>query len=164
MAIKIRPIVSKDATSYRQCFDAVAKERRYLTDHEAPPLTEVRAQFRKILREEIPFLVAVDDGRVVGFALLEPWGPHSMSHTVNFGIGLLPEYREIGLGTKLLAGVLKLCRGKYSAVGLNVFRKNKRARNLYKKMGFKSCGQLKKAVKLAYGFDDLLYMQKQLGS
>lgn len=163
MVVKIRPIVFKDAVSYRLCWDAIAKERRYLTEYEAPPLASVRKAFRKILRNKTPFLVAVDGERVVGFVVVYRWGLPSLSHLVDLGMGLLPEYREIGLGTKLTARVLKMCRGKFDSVHLTVFEKNKRARKLYKNMGFELCGRIKKAVKgLAYGTDDLLAMQKQI--
>lgn len=163
MAVKIRPIVLKDAASYRRCWDVVAKERLYITERKAPPLSEVRAQCRKSLREKIPFFVAVDGERVVGSAAVYRRGVPSMSHGGNFGIFLLPEYRGMGLGTKLTAGILKMSRGKFDSVFLEVFAKNKRARQLYKKMGFKPCGRIKDYVKgLAYGSDDALLMQKQM--
>ena len=77
-------------------------------------------------------------------------------------MSLLPAYRGLGLGTKLAAGVLKMARGKFDMMLFCVFRKNKRARKLGEKMGFEVCCEEKKAVKMAYGFDDLLVMQKLL--
>lgn len=163
MAVEIRPIILKDAASYRRCWDAVAKERLYLTEQKAPPLSEVGAQVRKNIRTKTPFLVAVDGERVVGFAAVYRFGLPSLSHNVRFGIGLLPEFRDMGLGTRLMAGLLKMCRGKFDFLYLEVFGKNQRARKLYEKMGFKTCGRIKKYVKgLAYGFDDALLMQKQM--
>lgn len=162
MAVKIRPIVLEDAASFRQCYDAVAKERRYLFGYKAPPLSAVQARLRKNLREKTPSLVAVDGERVVGWAAVYRAGVPALSHSGDFAIGLLPEYRGMGLGAKLGAGVLKMARGKFDTLLLTVVRKNKRARKLCKKLGFESCGVEKKAVKLAYGFDDVLIMQKQM--
>lgn len=162
MAVKIRPIVLKDAASYRQCWDAVAKERRYIIEYEAPPLSEVRAIVREKLRRKDPMFVAVDDGRVVGWAAASPFDRPAISHVGDFGMSLLPAYRGMGLGTKLMAAVLKKCRGKFDSLFLCVLWKNKRARRLYEKMGFEPCGRIKRYVKLAYGFDDLLDMQKQM--
>ncbi len=162
MAVEIRPIVLEDAASYRRCWDAIAKERRYLTEYIAPPLAEVQSAFRHYLRTKIPFLVAVDGARVVGFAVVYRPDLPSRRHLGDFGMGLLPQYRELGLGTKLITGVLKLSLGKFESVVLTVFRKNKRAINLYEKMGFKPDSGLKKFMKLADGFDDLIYMQKQI--
>lgn len=163
MAVKVRPIVLKDAASYRRCWDVVAKERLYLTEQTAPPLSEVRALFRESQRKNTPFFVAMDGERVVGFASVFRFGLPSLSHNARLGIGLLPEYREMGLGTKLMAGLLKACRGKFDILYLEVFGKNKRAQKLYRKMGFEACGRIKNYVKgLTYGSDDALLMQKQM--
>lgn len=86
-----------------------------------------------------------------------------MSHGGNFGMFLLPEYRGMGLGTKLMAAILKASRSKFDLVFLEVFGKNKVVRKLYEKMGFEPCGRIKNYVKgLVYGFDDALIMQKQI--
>ncbi len=162
MAVKIRPIVLKDAASYRQCWDTVAKERRSFYWYEAPPLSEVRANLRKSLRKKTPILVAVDDERVVGWAAVYRAGVPSLSHGGDLLMCLLPEYRGVGLGTKLAAGVLKMARGKFDMMLFCVFGKNKSARKLGQKLGFELCGTEKKAVKMAYGFDDLLILQKHL--
>jgi ribosomal protein S18 acetylase RimI-like enzyme len=163
MAVKIRPIVLKDAASYRRCYDAVAKERQYFCEHHAPPLSEVRAQMRKDLRKKSSILVAVDGARVVGFAAVYRLDLPTLSHSGRFGIGLLPAYREMGLGAKLMAGVLKMSRRKFDVLYLEVFGKNNRARTLYKKMGFELCGRIKNYVKgMANGSDDALLMQKLL--
>lgn len=162
MAINIRPIVLKDAASFRRCYDAVAKARRYLLGYKAPPLSEVRANLRKNLRKKTPFLVAVDGERVVGWAAVYRAGVPSLSHNGDLSMGLLPEYRGTGLDTKLAAGVLKICRGKFDSVLFCFFGKNKPARRLSEKLGFELCGRERKFVKLAYGFDDQLITQKQL--
>lgn len=163
MAVKIRPIVLKDAASYRRCWDEVAKERRYITERRAPPLSDVRAQVRESLRKKTPFLVAVDAKRVVGWTAAYRFGQPSLSHNGRLGMSLLPAYREMGLGTKLMARLLKMSRGKFHVLYLEVFWKNKRARRLYEKMGFEPSGRIKNYVKgLAYGSDDALFMHKNL--
>jgi len=162
MAVKIRSLTLQDAASYRRCWDIIAKEDQYIVEDKAPPLSEIRAQIRGILRMKTPFLVAVDGKRVVGFVAIYGSSLPSMGHCVDLGMGLHPDYREMGLGTKLLGRVLKMCRGKYDSVVLFVFRKNKRAQNLYKKLGFEPRGGINRGVKLPSGFDDSLIMQKQL--
>ncbi len=163
MTVKIRSATQKDVASYRQCIDAIAKERRYFFEYEASPLAEFRALIRETLRKKAPFLIAVDGERVVGFASVLLYGLPSLSHNARIGIGILPEYRDIGLGTKLTAGVLKMARGKFDFLFLEVFAKNKRARKLYMNLGFEVCGRIKKNVKgLVYGYDDVVLMQKQM--
>jgi ribosomal protein S18 acetylase RimI-like enzyme len=162
VAVKIRLITLKDVASYRQCVDAIAKESRHFVETEAAPLPEMRAQVRRNLKKNDPFFVAVDADRVVGFATVFSSDIPAQRHVAKLGMGLLPEYREKGLGTKLMTAVLKLSRRKFDFMYLDVVGKNRRARKLYEKMGFQLCARLKKTVKLPGGFDDTLVMQKQL--
>jgi ribosomal protein S18 acetylase RimI-like enzyme len=113
-------------------------------------------------RKKLPIMVAVDVERVVGWANLFGSDLPSVKHCVDFGMSLHRAYREKGLGTKLMTRTLKMAQGKYDSVVLFVFRKNKRARNLYEKMGFEVCGGTKRGVKLPFGYDDTLFMQKRL--
>jgi len=161
MAIKIRPIVLQDATGYRRCLGTIAKERLYGFD-ESMSLAAIRGQVRDNLRRKHPFLVAVDDDRIVGWAALYGSDLPSKNHCLDLGMGLLPQYREVGLGTKLLTKLLNMARGKIDSVFLTVVRKNKRARNLYRKMGFEPRGGIRNIVKTTYGPDDLMFMQKHL--
>lgn len=68
----------------------------------------------------------------------------------------------MGLGTKLMAAVLKMVRGKLDSVIATVLWKNKRARNPFEKMGFETRVRIKRFAKMAYGFDDVLVMQRRL--
>lgn len=162
MGVKIRPIALKDAAGYRDCWDAVAKERRHIAWYEAPPLSKLRANLRKSLRKKTPFLVAADGDRVVGWAAVFRADVPALSHGGDLLVMLLPEYRRMDLGTKLAAGVLKICRGKFDSVLFCFFGKNKPARKLSKKLGFELCGRERSFVKLAYGFDDQVVTQKLL--
>ena len=65
----------------------------------------------------------------------------ALSHGGDLLVMLLPEYRRMDLGTKLAAGVLKVCRGKFDSVLFCFFGKNKPARKLSKKLGFELCGR-----------------------
>lgn len=162
MAVTIRPITLADVADYRQCWDTVAKERRHIWWYEAPPLAQLRANLRKSLRKKTPFLVAVDGERVVGWAaVFTPFWP-ALKHNGDFLVMLLPEYRRQGLGAKLTAGALKLARARFDSVIFCTFAKNRPARAFARKMGFELCARERKYVKLAYGFDDQLVMQKQI--
>lgn len=159
MPVKIRPVILKDAPSLRTCVGVVAKERRYLSFFGPFPLSQVKKYLQRCLRAELPFFVAVDGGQVVGWADIVDSGGAS-AHVGTLGMGLLPDYRSKGLGKKLLSKVLKRVSTKFEQVELSVYRRNKAARSLYIAAGFKLCGAKKKAAKLAYGYEDVLYMQK----
>ncbi len=160
MPVKIRAVVLTDAESLRECWDAVAQERRYIYSYEAPPVSDVRTALRGSSRKKNPFLVAVDGDRVVGWASVSRAEIPSLSHNGHLTMGLHQEYRGTGLGTKLAAEILKVSRGRFDSLTCCFFSKNKPARRLSKRMGFVLCGREKKFGKLVYGFDDQLVMQK----
>lgn len=162
MAVKIRPIVLQDAASYSQCFNAVAKEGRHFAVFKGSPLATVRANLRKRIRKKVPFLVAVDGHRVVGWAAVFRPDTPSLSHNGDLILGVLSEYRGLGLGTKLGARILKAARGKFETLLFSFFDKNKAARKLSKRLGFELCGRERNFVKFAHGFDDQVITQMML--
>ncbi|MGE4062091.1 MAG: N-acetyltransferase family protein [Rhodospirillaceae bacterium] len=162
MAIKIRPIVVKDAASYRRCYDAVLKERLHFAEEEAPPLSVLRKNLRMSVRKKSPFLVAVDGERVVGWAAVLSSNFASLKHVGILGAGVLAGYRGNGLGRKLTERVLKLCGRRFDSVVLYALGKNKRAQKLGKKLGFKRCAWVKNGAKMPYGYDDRVAMQKMM--
>ena len=78
-------------------------------------------------------------------------------------MGLLPEYRGQGLGSKLLASVLEHAK-KFGLekVELHVYTSNISAIALYKKFGFEEEGLIKKYRKLDGKYFDSLAMGKFL--
>jgi len=75
------------------------------------------------------------------------------------GIGLLREYRGLGLGSKLLNKTLitAIERG-LERVELDVYASNHNAINLYKNFNFKVEGQKRRARKLNGVYDDIIMM------
>ena len=63
-------------------------------------------------------------------------------HRVDLGIGILKEYRNKGLGKRLLYTVIQWCRVRPSIhwIDLGVFSGNNNAMALFKKVGFQKVG------------------------
>ena len=84
-------------------------------------------------------LVAEAEGQVVGAAwarIMEDYG-HLDEHTPSLAIALLPSCRGQGWGEQLLQSLLELLQARgESGVSLSVQRENRRAVNLYRKLGF----------------------------
>ena len=84
-------------------------------------------------------LAAETEGRVVGAAwcrIMEDYG-HIDSDTPSLAISLLPEYRGLGIGTRLLNGLLLLLRENgYRRASLSV-QKGNPALRLYQRTGFR---------------------------
>ncbi len=84
-------------------------------------------------------IVAEDDGNVVGAVwtrIMDDYG-HVDDDTPSFAISLLKEYRNQGIGTRLMKGMLELLRGMgYEKASLAVQKANY-AVKMYENVGFK---------------------------
>ena len=92
--------------SFHRTLDVVARERRYLSFVEAPPLEATRAFILNILRQGYPQFIAISDGDVVGWCDVTPKSGPIDARIGVLGMGLLPQYRHQGIGTRLMARAL----------------------------------------------------------
>lgn len=88
------------------------------------------------LRQDL-YLVAAEGERVVGFAQVER-GPYRRNHhSAMVVMGLLPEFRNRGIGTKLLAAIDEWAgRNAVTRLELTVMAHNLRAIGLYSRRGY----------------------------
>jgi GNAT superfamily N-acetyltransferase len=64
--------------------------------------------FKEILSgKNGPVYYAIDNDRVVGWCDVFPFNNPRQSHRGGLGMGLIPEYRGQGLGSKLLSSVIE---------------------------------------------------------
>ena len=87
-----------------------------------------------------------------------------MKHRASFGITVMKEYWNLGLGYKMIQEMLALLQEQgYEQVELEVLESNLNAIYLYKKFGFKECGRIPHGIKLRNGeYVDLISMIKFL--
>ncbi|WP_256646504.1 GNAT family N-acetyltransferase [Thermomonas paludicola] len=146
--ITIAPAQEEFAASYRECLDLVAKERKYLAQIEALPLERIAGFVREsVVNDAIQFF-ALDGNRVVGWADIFPAWAHAVSHCGTLGMGVHPDYRAKGLGTRLLRACIDKAWIKgITRIVLEVREDNSRAIALYEKMGFKTEALMQKALR-----------------
>ncbi len=58
-------------------------------------------------------------------------------HTPELAIGILPDYRGMGVGKAMLAQLLTIAKASYPAISLSTRATNLRAVRLYEQLGFK---------------------------
>ena len=93
-------------------------------------------------------IVAIEDKTQIGAAWIRKWigseqGYGFVDTTIpELSISLLPEYRGIGIGTKLLGLLLEKVSQQYEAVSLSVANYNT-AKRLYERHGFQEIGEAK---------------------
>jgi ribosomal protein S18 acetylase RimI-like enzyme len=93
-------------------------------------------------------IIAEHDGKIVGLSDVK-LKPLAKNHIGLFGISVRQGYRGIGLGKYLMSEVLKLAKKELLGLKifeLEVYKINKPARVLYKKMGFKDIAKIPRAI------------------
>jgi len=159
MSIALMQIREEHIESYHATLDAVARERAYLALLEAPPIEGTREFVRSNVAMGCPHLVAVEDGRVVGWCDATPMARPTMQHCGVLGMGLLPDWRDRGLGRELRRRALDAARAfGLARVELTVRDDNTPAMALYRKLGFEVEGCKRRALLVDGVFYDLIVM------
>lgn len=163
MSIEIIYPSEKYFKSFHEALSIVAKERIYIEMIEAPPLEKVSSFQKSLISKDGPVYYAINNDQVVGWCDVFPEENPRQNHRGGLGMGLLPEFRGQGLGSKLLSSVLDHSkRFGLEKVELNVYTSNTAAVALYKKFGFEQEGLIKKYRKLDGQYFDCLAMGKFL--
>jgi len=135
--VEITPITPADIEGFHRTLDLVARERRYLSFVEAPPLDSTRAFVLDMIAHGYPQLVARAAGEVVGWCDVTPKSGPIDARIGMLGMGLLPQFRHQGIGSRLMVRALGDARAfGFSRVELTVYRSNANAIRLYEKAGF----------------------------
>ncbi len=162
--IAIERIREDHIESFHEALDTVSRERKYLTFLEAPPLEATRAFVQDMIKGGHPQVVAVVDGKVVGWCDIRRNARETHAHCGALGMGIIPGYRDKGLGRRLITAALDLARGSgLHRVELHVHADNPRAIALYEKVGFVREGVARDAVKIDGRFIDAIQMAMIFG-
>src|SRR5262245_19540500 len=157
--IRIVPAAMEYVESFRECLDAVARERRWLGIVEAFPLVQTREFVAQNIAANNPQFLALEGSRVVGWGDIRRNDREDSRHRGELGMGVHRDYRGQGLGTRLLRAALK----KAGQIGLMrvelaVYASNPVAIALYRKLGFVEEGRMLKGRYLDGRFDDIIRM------
>ena len=84
----------------------------------------------------------IHNQKIIGNAQISAGDLPTNLHRVDLGISILKEYRNKGLGKRLLNTVIQWCREQPSIlwIDLGVFSGNNNAKALFEKVGFKEIG------------------------
>ncbi len=134
---------------------------------EAPPdLAEMTQRRAAILQRGLPYLVAVEGERVLGYAYAGPYRTRpAYRHTLEDSIYIDPKGGGRGVGTLLLSALIDDCarQGYRQMVAVIGDSDNQASIALHRKLGFQMTGVLK-AVGYKFGrWVDSVLMQRALG-
>ena len=136
---------------------------------ETPPdEAEMRARLLKTQSLEMPWLVAEQAGRVIGYCYAAPYRPRpAYRFTIKESIYLRHELGGRGIGSALLAALIARCeqgpwRQMLAVVGNG--RQNGGSLKLHLKLGFREVGVLREVGFKCGEWRDTLIMQRALSS
>lgn len=161
MEPEIRQICETDIDSFREAVDVVAGERLYLYLTEAPPIERVRAFVKANIDKGIPHLVMVSGDQIAGWCTILASDRPVQSHVGTVAMGLRPEWRDRGWGTKLMQAALDAGDSfGFTRVELTVYTTNPRAEALYRKLGFSREGVKLRSVRIGETYFDEIVMAR----
>ncbi|MHC4292292.1 MAG: GNAT family N-acetyltransferase [Planctomycetota bacterium] len=104
-----------------------------------------------------------EDGVIISMSNVECSPKKRTSHVCEVGISILPDYRELGLGTIIMETMIEWAQNNpaIEKLRLGAWASNQRALALYEKMGFVEEGRKIKEVKYVDGtYDDCILMYR----
>lgn len=149
MNIEIVPVRAEHIEGFHAVLDEVAREQRYLTLLQAPPLGDVATFVRRAIAGGFVQHVVLDAGQVVGWCDVLPGERPAMRHAGRLGVGLLESHRNRGLGARLIGSVLAEARlHGLVRIALSVRADNLRAIRLYERLGFQHEGRARRDLRI----------------
>lgn len=114
-------------------------------------------------RKWLAVLVAKDGDQFVGYASIFFARFRKMKANAYLVLAVSANYHGQGIGTKLMQTAEKISHKQgIRRLELEVFAKNTRAHQLFKRLGYQEEGRKREAAQLQDGFDDLILMVKFL--
>lgn len=134
-------------------------------DEIAPSAADMRERFADITRRGLPYLVAIENGAVVGYAYAAPHRPRSAYRfTVEDSIYVTPSAQRRGIATALLRDLIAGCAaaGMRQLVAVIGDSANHASIGLHAKCGFREIGILADVGFKAGRWVDTVIMQRAL--
>jgi L-amino acid N-acyltransferase YncA len=163
----IRPSTTADLPAITSIYGTNVLTGTGTFELEAPDLAEMTRRRADVLDKGLPWLVAEQDGAVLGYAYANHFRPRrAYRFCLEDSIYLAPEALGRGTGKLLLAELLARCEALGARQMLAVIGDsgNRGSIGLHLALGFKHTGVLKSA---GWKFDrwlDVLLMQRALGT
>jgi L-amino acid N-acyltransferase YncA len=146
----IRTGIAADAPAICEIYNGYVRDT-VITFEEAPVAAAEMARRIEDVTARLPWLVAEEQGAVLGYAYAAPWRVRSAYRfSVETTVYIAPDHLQRGVGTALYRELLAALRKReiHCAVG-SIALPNEASVALHEKHGFKKVGQL---VEIGYKF------------
>lgn len=159
--LEIRPATAADAAAVAAIYNEGIEDR--LATFETQPRAE--DDVRRWLDDGLPFLVAADDGEVVGWARVSPYSDRCVYQGVGeHGVYVSRSARGRGLGRRLLEALCEEAEraGLYKLTS-RVFTDNAASRAVHVAAGFEEVGIQRRHGRLDGRWKDCVLVERLLG-
>lgn len=165
MSMIVREATEADAPALAAIYgDAVL--HGFGTFEEEPPTPADMDGRRRALQDQgLPYLVAEEDGRVLGFAYAGPFRPRAAyRYTLEDSVYVAPEAKGKGVGRTVLTAIIQACEtlGVRQLMAVIGDSENAGSIGLHRALGFEQTG-VGRSVGFKHGrWVDIVHMQKPL--
>jgi L-amino acid N-acyltransferase YncA len=165
-AVAIRPTEESDLPAITAIYGEAVRTGTATFELDPPDLAEMTRRFRALVDNGFPYLVALLDGQLVGYAYAGPYRPRpAYRFTVENSVYLAPASHRRGIGLRLMQQLIPACeaRGFRQMIAVIGDSANAGSIGLHTRCGFQMIGTHPN-VGLKFGrWLDTVMMQLPLG-
>ena len=168
----IRTAEISDAPRLLEIYSPYVQNTAISFEYEPPSLEEFENRIRKVKENGFPYLVAVENDRIIGYAYSGPFQTRKAYHvSAEASIYLDPDHRRAGIGRTLYARLEELLREKgtrnlYALIAYTPREDpylTKDSILFHEQMGFVLRGHLRECGEKFGRYYDMCFMEKMLG-
>ncbi|MGJ4892500.1 N-acetyltransferase family protein [Bradyrhizobium sp. HKCCYLRH3099] len=165
--IEIRPTQEADLPAITAIYGQAVREGTATFELDPPDLAEMTRRFRALSDGGFPYVAALLDSEVVGYAYAGPYRPRpAYRFTVENSVYLAPTSQRRGIGMRLMRALIEACeeRGFRQMIAVIGDSANAGSVGLHTACGFQMIGT-HPSVGLKFGrWLDTVMMQRPLGT
>jgi phosphinothricin acetyltransferase len=166
-SLLVRPSTPADLGALRDIYALAVSQGTGTFELEAPDEAEMARRREDVLAKGLPWLVAEQDTRVLGYAYANHFRPRpAYRFSVEDSLYLHPDAQGRGVGRVLLAELLGRCQvaGARQMLAVIGDSANMGSIGVHRALGFEPCGTLR-SVGWKFGrWLDVVLMQRSLGA
>ena len=157
--IQIRPVTTADAEALLNIYRYYVERTAISFEWETPSLEEFRVRIANTLKQ-YPYLAAVQEGRIAGYAYAHHWQPDPVyAATWELTMYLDHENLGLGIGSAMLRRLIDDCRRQGAHVLLScVTEGNAACESMCRRAGFTRIGSIPETgYKFGRYLNDVIY-------
>lgn len=164
--VLIRPAAAADLPAITAIYDHAVRTGTATFELTPPDLADMTTRFGNLTGAGFPYVVAIADGQVMGYAYAGPYRPRpAYRFTVENSIYLDPSFHRRGVGSLLLERLIAECeaRGFRQMIAVIGDSANAASIGVHTRAGFEMVG-VHRNVGFKFGrWLDTVMMQRELG-